>query len=189
MRARRNPASRLTCARSSASTSGSGRGSTAATSRANACAAAHRIAVADQDEVGERAQLARGGQRIAPAAAAPTSSALGRQVQDREVERLVGQPRQRVGERLRPPARSPRSSARRRCGCVRGGRRARPGSAPVRRARRCGAPPAARAGHRSLASSKRDCTKGDARARAIARGLGWSGCATSGASGVGPCEN
>ncbi len=45
VRERRNPASRLTCARSSASTSGSGRGSTAATSRPNACAAAHRIAL------------------------------------------------------------------------------------------------------------------------------------------------
>ena len=39
MRARRNPARRLTWARSSASTSGSGLGNTAATSRANACPA------------------------------------------------------------------------------------------------------------------------------------------------------
>ena len=162
VRERRNPASRLMCARSSASTSGSGRGSTAATSRANAWPSRGRIAVADQHEVGEGAQLARGGQRIAPAVA-PDVEPFGRA--DRgSPGRTTRRPAAPAPRRATPPpARTPRSSARRRCGCVRGGRRARRGSAPVRRARRCGAPPAARAGHRCLASSNGIATKGEGR--------------------------
>ncbi len=48
----------------------------------------------------KRAQLARGGQRIASGARLDVDP-LGGEIEDRQVERLVRQPRQRFGERLR----------------------------------------------------------------------------------------
>ncbi len=104
VRARRNPARRLTCARSSASTSGSGRGSTAATSRANACPARTGSPSPNQHQIRERPQLAPRGQRIA-ARAHPGCLRLRLQlgvgqIQDRQIERLVGEPCQPFGHGL-----------------------------------------------------------------------------------------
>ena len=60
-------------------------------------AGAERVAVADQDEIGERAQLAGGGQRIAPGPSGRGVQLLGREIEDREVERFVGEAGEPLG--------------------------------------------------------------------------------------------
>ena len=63
--------------------------------------AALRIAVADEHEIGERPQLPRRGQGIAPRASGGRRlQAIRGKVEDGEVERLVGQARQAFGHRL-----------------------------------------------------------------------------------------
>ena len=151
VRARRNPANRLMCARRSASTSGSGRGNTAAASRAKAWPprTGSPSLMSTGSLNGRSSREAASGSGRCPVRR--LGARWGNGGSPGRTTRRPAVPARRTGNPT--PARIPRSSARRRCGCVRGGRRARPGSAPVRRARRCEGLPAARAGHRSLASS------------------------------------
>jgi len=61
---------------------------------------APRIAVADEHEIGKRAQLARRGERVPTRATGRRLQLLGGEVQDRQVERLVGEPGQPLGDRV-----------------------------------------------------------------------------------------
>ena len=151
VRARRKPARRLTWARSSASTSGSGLRQHGGDFARERLPGPRRIAVADQHEIGEGPHLAPGGERIARARG---RLQLGRRAgpgSRGRTTRRPGAPGPR--EPSRPRARSPRCSARPRCAAARRRRRAPRGNALAHRAQRCEAPPAAGAGHLHLPSS------------------------------------
>ena len=110
-----------------------------------------RIAVADQHEIGERPQLARGGERDRARSGPTAARRLADPVSRGRTTRRPGAPGPR--EPSRPRARSPRWSARPRCAAARRRRRAPRGIALAHRAQRCEAPPAEGGGHLHLPSS------------------------------------
>ena len=95
VRERRNPASRLTCARRSASTSGSGRGSTAATSRPNACPprSGSLSVMSTRSVKGRSSREAASGSRPP---FAPSARAAGRGTPGRTTRRPAARARRRV---------------------------------------------------------------------------------------------